>query len=229
MVGRQVLLAVLGTKQWTSTSALGEVQGMGVYRERTNMGHGSNSQQTMQTLRYMLLQTNKGHRSKRRHPSETMCPAGPRQAKHWSRRITAHDLWLHQRHRWTLYAKGELLEPLEIRTNVREDNSPYTHPSTWPHHNSHKYPKVALVSGAHKFTNSKLQSARLKPDLQCGRLPTTNTAHLEILQDGMDHPCQCRSSSPLLDYPPRKVHWVAPTVDGPNPGNGTDTRTMHER
>ena len=42
-----------------------------MYRDSTNMEHGSNSQQTVQTFRYMFL--HKGLRSKRRWPSESMC------------------------------------------------------------------------------------------------------------------------------------------------------------
>jgi len=174
---------------------------MGVCRNSTNMGHRSNSQYTAQTFRHLLLQTNKGHRSQRRHPSETMSPTGPWQAEQWSRRSTAHDLRLHQRHERTLYADGKLLEPQEIRMNDREDNSPYTHPSTWPHHNSNKRPRVSLVSGAHKFTNPKHQSARLKLDLQCGRIPTTTEAHLEILQDGKDNPGEGGGVCPYFPLP----------------------------
>jgi len=47
---------------------------MGVCRDSTNMGHRSNSRYTAQTFRHLLLQTNKGHGSKRRHPSETTSP-----------------------------------------------------------------------------------------------------------------------------------------------------------
>ena len=33
------------------------------------------------------------------------------------------------------------------------EKPPHTHPPTGPHHNPHKHPTVALVPGAHKYTN----------------------------------------------------------------------------
>ena len=60
--------------------------------------------------------------------------------------------------------------------------------------------------------------------------PLTHTKECSsgIFLDNMDNTRRCRSSSRLLDYPSREVHWTTSKADGSNTKNDTGTRSGHE-